>query len=124
EKFSSYARYFDYDSEGAAIGSEQFKGHSLFKVFSAEPLDVSTLAELFSADSCVVTTRKWFAYPIFSPPEDVSVPFRVKQNHSVFNSSVLEFSVAAMEVSAISGRNVALLVYRDFCKDIDYEKSS
>jgi hypothetical protein len=87
--------------------------HSLYKVFSSEPLTLSTLSDLFSADASVVATKKWYAYPEFSPPEDVSIPFRLKENHAVFNSSILEHSVAAMEVSAISGRNVALLVHKD-----------
>ena len=116
EKFSSYSRYFDYDGGSSGNASnKQTEGHSLFKVFSTEPLDISTLGNLFTPDSSVVTTKKWFAYPLFSPPEDVSVPFRMKENHSVFNTSVLEFSVSAMEVSAIGGRNVAMLVHQDLC---------
>ena len=77
---------------------------------------MSTLNELFTSDSSIVTTKKWYAYPIFSPPEDLSASFRMKKGHSVFNSCILEMSVAAMEVSAISGRNAALLVHEDWSK--------
>lgn len=62
-------------------------------------------------------TKKWWAYPRFSPPEMITLPFRMKENHSIFNSAILERSVAAMEVSAVSGRNVALLVQKDLMKD-------
>lgn len=34
--------------------------------------------------------------------------------HRVYNTAILEGSVAAMEISAISGRNIALLLHRDF----------
>jgi hypothetical protein len=95
-------------------GSHQ---HSLYKIFSREPLSLETLSALFSPESSVVLTKKWWAYPLFSPPENISLPFRMKSRHSVFNSSVLERSVAAMEVSAVSGRNAALLVQKDLMRD-------
>jgi hypothetical protein len=91
--------------------------HSLYKLFSREPLSFSTLSALFSPESSIVLTKKWWAYPLFSPPENTSLPFRMKSRHSVFNSSVLERSVAAMEVSAVSGRNAALLVQKDLMRD-------
>lgn len=62
-------------------------------------------------------TKQWWAYPRFSPPEAISVPFRMKPKHSIFNTSLLERSVAAMEVSAVSGRNAALLVQKDLMRD-------
>lgn len=72
-----------------------------------------------------MATREWKAYPKFAPPENTATQFRMGANsyggesdnkslHRVYNTSVLEGSVAAMEVSAISGRNVALLLEHDF----------
>jgi len=109
EKFSSYSKYFDYKNDPY--------GHGLYKIFSTDPLQVSTLNELFSPDSSVVATKKWWAYPKFCPPEDISASFRVKKGHAVFNSSILEWSVSALEVAAISGRNAALLVHKDLMKN-------
>mmetsp|Transcript_1783 Transcript_1783/g.3361 ORF Transcript_1783/g.3361 Transcript_1783/m.3361 type:complete len:458 (+) Transcript_1783:267-1640(+) len=131
EKFSSYSKYFDFKDCPA--------GHSLYKVFSAEPLAVSTLHHLFTPDSSVMATREWNAYPQFSPPENTSASFRMGASsyggdvastntdlvhedkkrangnpHRVYNTAILEGSVAAMEISAISGRNIALLLHRDF----------
>ena len=41
----------------------------------------------------------------------------MKKNHAIFNTAILERAVAAMEISAVSGRNVALLVQKDLMKD-------
>jgi hypothetical protein len=37
----------------------------------------------------------------------------MKKDHCVYTTSLLEQTVAALEVSAVSGRNVALLIEKD-----------
>ena len=78
-----------------------------------------------------MATREWKAYPQFSPPENTSTGFRFEidgyvnktHKHRVYSTFVLEGCVAAMEVSAISGRNVALLIQQDFAKDLSKNSS-
>lgn len=48
----------------------------------------------------------------FKPPEKFA-PFRISLNSSVFRTDPIESCASAMEMSAISGHNVALLVRHD-----------
>jgi hypothetical protein len=87
-------------------------------VFSEKPLTFDLLLRLFSDDSSIVVTREWLAYPLYNAPENLSTPFRMAKGHSVFNTSVIEWGVSAMEISAISGRNISLLIQKDFEKEL------
>lgn len=57
--------------------------------------------------------RDWEAYPRFAPPEKFA-PFRLADG--LFYSNAWENAASAMEMSAIAGKNSALLV-RHFLQD-------
>lgn len=135
EKFSSIAKKWEDKATGKAI----------YKVFSTEALDNSSMSALFSPDSTVLAVQRWAAaYPTLTPtpisggapsqqnhisetlPTDAAraekrrpdrapeLSFKPYANEQIYYVSALEAAVSAMEVSAIAGRNVALLIQRDF----------
>lgn len=78
----------------------------LYKLFSSEPLSDATLAALFH-NHTRVAQRSWAAYPRYSPPEAFA-PFRLAEG--LYYNNAIESAASAMEMSAIAGRNSALLV--------------
>ena len=96
------------------MNSSEDEVEGIYKVFSTEPLDSDTFHQLFTPKSNIVMVKKWdAAYPRFSPPEQLP-PFRIAKGHNVYYLNALESAVSAMEISAIAGRNIALLIERDF----------
>ncbi|PNH12489.1 Farnesylcysteine lyase [Tetrabaena socialis] len=82
------------------------------KVFSREPLSPALLAEMFDPDPQsprVLVSRKWYAYPRFSPPERFS-PFLLAAG--LVYGNALEPAASAMEMAAVAAANSALLVAR------------
>ena len=105
----SKAGNHDFTSIGLQVrGAASDGSDNVYKVFSKQRLSPETLDELFSQRS--MTKRvSWVAYPEFQPPESFDVPFDVVPNQ-VFYVHALERGASAMEVIAIGGRNVALLL--------------
>lgn len=85
----------------------------MYKVFSSQPLAFKHLLLLFSESSSIVATREWSAYPVYTAPERLDLPFRVSPPHRVYTTGVAEGAVSAMEIAAIGGRNVSLLLQKD-----------
>lgn len=82
---------------------------SIYKVFSREPLSRDTLNELFEfqPDSPPeYSAISWLAYPHYTPPESF---LRFELDDGVFYVNAIERAASAMEMSAIGGRNAALL---------------
>lgn len=80
----------------------------VWKVFSSEPLTKEQLKSMFlSWDS--VSETLWLAYPSYSPPQRKTPPF-ILHNRLYYLNSV-EWAASAMEMSAISARNLALLAH-------------
>lgn len=80
----------------------------VWKVFSSQPLSQEQLQNIFlSWDS--VTENRWLAYPEYRLPSRQIPPF-ILHNHLYYLSAV-EWAASAMEMSAISARNVALLAH-------------
>eukprot|EP00111_Clytia_hemisphaerica_P007351 TCONS_00021385-protein len=87
----------------------------VYKIFSREPLSDALVKKMFivnsdnenktSSDRTVVS---WLAYPHYSPPEKF-LPFELDEG--VFYVNAIERAASAMEMSAIGGRNAALLAY-------------
>nr|XP_016854706.1 PREDICTED: prenylcysteine oxidase 1 [Anolis carolinensis] len=83
------------------------EGSPVWKVFSARPLTKAQLDVLFSSyDS--VESKPWLAYPHYSPPEQC--PPLVIHDHVYYVNSI-ECLASAMEMSAISAKNAALLAH-------------
>ena len=79
---------------------------TLFKLFSQLPLSQNQLAEVFEGHQ-VITQHDWLAYPHFNPPEKFAA-FRLAAGLLYCNA--WENAASAMEMSAISGKNAALLL--------------
>lgn len=106
------------DADRLPFSSITYKGpynssHNLYKVFSEELLNSSTLADLFGASSEVVRVKNWLAYPHYAPPELMPIPFKLGEGLCYVNA--IERAASAMEMSAIGGRNCALMI-ADFLK--------
>lgn len=80
----------------------------VWKVFSSEPLTQEQLKNMFLSWDSVSETR-WLAYPAYSPPQRKTPPFILHKRLYYLNA--VEWAASAMEMSAISARNLALLAY-------------
>ncbi|XP_042328017.1 prenylcysteine oxidase 1 [Sceloporus undulatus] len=95
--------------------TREFPGSPVWKVFSSQPLTKEQLNLLFSSyDS--VEVKKWLAYPHYSPPEK-SPPVILHDRMYYLNS--MEWVASAMEMSAISAKNAALLAYHRWYNRLD-----
>lgn len=80
----------------------------VWKVFSPQPLTQEQLENMFlSYDS--VSSTPWLAYPSYRPPQRKSPPFIL--HNRMYYLNAVEWAASAMEMSAISARNVALLAH-------------
>ncbi|XP_069812919.1 prenylcysteine oxidase 1-like [Dendropsophus ebraccatus] len=77
----------------------------VWKVFSPEPLTEEQLRLLFETYHAVLV-KNWLAYPKYSPPEKLP-PIILHRDIYYVNS--IEWAASAMEMSAISAKNIALL---------------
>lgn len=81
---------------------------NVWKLFSPQPLTEEQLKSMFlSYDS--VSETKWLAYPTYRPPQRKTPPVILHDRLYYINS--MEWAASAMEMSAISARNVALLAH-------------
>lgn len=111
------------DSKGAAISSLSSldpvhvpQGYrrppasrpNVWKVFSQQPLSQEQLRDMFLSWDSVSETR-WLAYPSYRPPHRRTPPFILHERLYYLNA--VEWAASAMEMSAISARNVALLAH-------------
>lgn len=81
---------------------------AVWKVFSPESLTEEQLKTLFISREHVVEKR-WLAYPSYRAPERRPPPFIL--HHNLYYLSPIEWVASAMEMSALSARNIALLAY-------------
>ncbi|XP_062290821.1 prenylcysteine oxidase 1 [Scomber scombrus] len=82
--------------------------NKVWKVFSQQPLSQEQLHDMFlSWDS--VSETKWLAYPAYRPPHRKTPPFIL--HNRLYYLNAVEWAASAMEMSAISARNVALLAH-------------
>ncbi|XP_071769641.1 prenylcysteine oxidase 1 [Centroberyx gerrardi] len=80
----------------------------VWKVFSPQPLTQEQLRHMFlSWDS--VSETQWLAYPAYRPPHRRTPPFILHDR--LYYLSAVEWAASAMEMSAISARNLALLAH-------------
>lgn len=80
----------------------------VWKVFSPRPLTQEQLENMFLSYDSVFETP-WLAYPSYRPPQRKSPPFILHSRMYYLNA--VEWAASAMEMSAISARNVALLAH-------------
>lgn len=78
------------------------------KVFSRSDLSASQLNELYSNVNQVKVVS-WLAYPHYTPPEKF---WSFVLDDGVFYVNAIEHSASAMEMSAVSAKNAALLAHK------------
>lgn len=84
-----------------------FLNESVYKVFSQDVLNRDIVEKLFTKVN-IVKHISWLAYPHYIPSEKF-VPFVL--HPGLYYTNAIELSASAMEMSAISAKNVALLIY-------------
>ncbi|XP_062334453.1 prenylcysteine oxidase 1 isoform X1 [Osmerus eperlanus] len=82
--------------------------NKVWKVFSHQPLSQEQLHSMFLSWDSVSETR-WLAYPSYRPPHRRTPPFILHDRLYYLNA--VEWAASAMEMSAISARNLALLAH-------------
>lgn len=87
----------------------------VWKVFSPKSLSPEQLADIFLSWDWVSETR-WLAYPAYRPPHRKTPPFILHDRLYYLNA--LEWAASAMEMSAISARNVVLLAHHRWHKQV------
>ncbi|NP_001017626.1 prenylcysteine oxidase 1 precursor [Danio rerio] len=80
----------------------------VWKIFSSQPLSQKHLQQIFLSQESVFEKR-WLAYPSYSPPQRRTPPFILHDRLYYLNA--VEWAASAMEMSAISARNLALLAH-------------
>ncbi|XP_071955344.1 prenylcysteine oxidase 1-like [Antedon mediterranea] len=86
----------------------------VYKIFTERPLSDEEINELFLNVS-EVKIVDWLAYPNYST-NDKLPPYQLSQN--LYYTSGLEWAASAMEIGAISGKNVAQLAYQNWIKNV------
>ncbi|CAG5867388.1 unnamed protein product [Menidia menidia] len=81
---------------------------NVWKVFSPKPLTPEQLKSMFLSHHGVSQTP-WLAYPAYRPPHRRTPPFIL--HNRLYYLNAVEWAASAMEMSAISARNVALLAH-------------
>lgn len=87
----------------------------VWKVFSPQPLSQEQLKGMFLSWDSVSETR-WMAYPSYRPPHRKTPPFILHDR--MYYLSAVEWAASAMEMSAISARNVALLAHHRWHRQV------
>lgn len=80
----------------------------VWKIFSPQPLTQEQLRDMFISWHSVSESR-WLAYPAYRPPHRKTPPFIL--HNRLYYLNAVEWAASAMEMSAIAGRNVALLAH-------------
>ncbi|XP_076754653.1 prenylcysteine oxidase 1 [Xylocopa sonorina] len=91
----------------------------IWKIFSNKRLNSTILSEIFSN---IQETKQiiWKAYPEYSTEVREA---NFKLHNALYHVNAIEWTASAMEMSAISGRNVALLAHKDFLTKYLIEES-
>ncbi|KAG7476658.1 hypothetical protein MATL_G00085190 [Megalops atlanticus] len=80
----------------------------VWKVFSPQPLTDTQLSQMFLSWE-KVSEKRWLAYPSYSQPNRRTPPFVLHER--LYYLGAVEWAASAMEMSAISARNLALLAH-------------
>ncbi|XP_043278149.1 prenylcysteine oxidase-like [Venturia canescens] len=84
----------------------------VWKIFSREPLEQSFINEMFTniENKNIIN---WKAYPKY---ERNNPRLDFKLYESLYHVNAIEWAASAMEMSAIGGRNVAILAYNEYMR--------
>lgn len=88
----------------------------VWKIFSSDSVSQEELKKVFLSWDSVVEKR-WLAYPSYTPPQRRTPPF-ILHNH-LYYLNAIERAASAMEMSAVSARNLALLAHHRWHQQTD-----
>ncbi|XP_070152915.1 prenylcysteine oxidase 1 isoform X2 [Polyergus mexicanus] len=90
----------------------------IWKIFSKESVETNLINNIFSH----VTEKKeiaWKAYPHYSNTTNIHFD-KFKLHDALYHVNAIEWAGSAMEMSAIAGRNVAILAHDDFVQKYNF----
>lgn len=88
----------------------------VWKIFSSDSVSQEELKKVFLSWDSVVEKR-WLAYPSYTPPQRGTPPF-ILHDH-LYYLNAMERAASAMEMSAVSARNLALLAHHRWYQQTD-----
>ncbi|CAK9798124.1 Prenylcysteine oxidase-like [Anthophora plagiata] len=91
----------------------------VWKIFSNKPLKTNIIKEMFS-NIQEIKQVTWKAFPEYSTRIHEA---KFKLHNALYHVNAIEWIASAMEMSSISGRNVALLAYKDFLKTVCFRET-
>lgn len=91
-----------------------------WKLFSNAPLKHEIINEIFT-NVDEVKEVIWKAYPQYSTNSRLE---KFKLHDALYHINAIEWAASAMEMSAIGGRNVALLAFEDFSRKCNLKRPS
>ncbi|XP_011301154.1 prenylcysteine oxidase [Fopius arisanus] len=102
------------------LSSVEGEESSVWKIFTRNPLTPDIIGRMFSKidEKTGPITYEWKAYPRYSVNDK---PGSFKLHNALYHGNPIEWAASAMEMSAIGGRNVAILAYNDYvnrCKKL------
>ncbi|XP_017792422.1 PREDICTED: prenylcysteine oxidase 1-like [Habropoda laboriosa] len=98
------------NSVGRLDSVEDVIEDKVWKIFSNKPLKPTIIKDMFS-NVQEIKQIIWKAYPEYSTRIQEA---KFKLHNALYHVNAIEWIASAMEMSSISGRNVALLAYKDF----------
>ncbi|XP_011501304.1 PREDICTED: prenylcysteine oxidase-like [Ceratosolen solmsi marchali] len=93
-----------------SVNGKRDKGVQVWKVFSRQKLNSTIINKMFSKVH-KVKEIKWKAYPQYSSAMRFD---KFKVDDFMYYVNAIEWAASAMEMSAISGRNAAILAFTDY----------
>ncbi|XP_015109352.1 prenylcysteine oxidase [Diachasma alloeum] len=91
------------------------EGHesNVWKIFTRKSLSSEIIGRMFSKvnEKSGPIEHEWKAYPKYSINDK---PGDFKLHNALYHENAIEWAASAMEMSAIGGRNVAILAYNDY----------
>ncbi|XP_063978016.1 prenylcysteine oxidase 1-like [Diachasmimorpha longicaudata] len=95
------------------LSSVEGEDSNVWKIFTRESLSSEMITKMFSKvnDKSSPIEYEWKAYPKYSINDK---PGNFKLHKALYHENAIEWAASAMEMSAIGGRNVAILAYNDY----------
>lgn len=87
----------------------------VYKVFSPKPLEKDELKTLFKSYYSVQVTE-WKAYPGYGSSQEM--PPMILHD-SLYYLNGIEWAASAMEMSSMAAKNIALLAYHRWCRQLE-----
>ncbi|XP_058803534.1 prenylcysteine oxidase 1-like [Phymastichus coffea] len=107
----------------SSVDNKQNNQMNIWKIFSREKINKSLINKLFrNVDE--VKEKKWKAYPSYSTVPRLD---KFKIDNYMYYLNAIEWAASAMEMSAVGGRNVAILAFNDYkerCSSLKEHKSN